>query len=149
MQFINLPCFQYILRNKRLIFWEISISLNSTSLTKYDENTIFNLENGGVYLIHKFNLYMSKYGCPAHQWGLCCSISRAYNSGISFGLGSDPLQELRFFPPHKLWQIFNNVNHFYFKTNCFCLLWPSRDSLRILCNSPAQQAMAVFVKYTL
>ena len=43
---------------KRLTFWEISIGLNFTSLTRNEKNPIFDLENGGstytqVRLIHK------------------------------------------------------------------------------------------------
>ena len=54
----NSLCFQYVLRNKGLTFWEISIGLNFTSSTRNDEKSDFGIENGGstytqVCLIHK------------------------------------------------------------------------------------------------
>ena len=39
--FFNSLCFQYILRNRRLTFWEISIGINFTSLTINDEEYDF------------------------------------------------------------------------------------------------------------
>ena len=45
--FIYSPCLQYILRNKRLTFWETSFALKFSSLARNDENPIFDLENGG------------------------------------------------------------------------------------------------------
>ena len=39
--FFNSPCFQYILRKKRLTFWEISIGVNFISLTSNDAKPDF------------------------------------------------------------------------------------------------------------
>ena len=41
LNFFNSPCFQYIIRNKILTFWEISICQNSTSLIRNDEKSDF------------------------------------------------------------------------------------------------------------
>ena len=46
--------YQHILRNKRLTFWENSISLNFTSCTRNDEKSDFGPRKmGGGRLIHK------------------------------------------------------------------------------------------------
>ena len=37
--FFHSPCFQLILRNKRLTVWKISIPLNFTSLTRNDKKS--------------------------------------------------------------------------------------------------------------
>ena len=57
LQFFNSLCFQYTPRNK-INFWEISICLNFTSLTRNDEK----LKNG----------YTSKYGTCTHIVDVVC-----------------------------------------------------------------------------
>ena len=47
--------------NSRLTFWEISICLNFTSLTRNDEKSNFWPWKWG-WLVHKFNLYTNKNG---------------------------------------------------------------------------------------
>ena len=60
--FLNSPCFQYNLRNKRLSFWEIPICLNFTFLTRNDEKIRFLTLKTGDGLICEFDLYTSKNG---------------------------------------------------------------------------------------
>lgn len=52
--FFSSLCFEYILRNKRETCWDILIGLNFTSFIRNDEKSDF-------LLIHRFDLYMSKY----------------------------------------------------------------------------------------
>ena len=43
----NSRCFQYILRKKKLTFWEISIGVNFICFLRNYEKFDFDLENGG------------------------------------------------------------------------------------------------------
>ena len=54
-------CLQYILRKKRLTFWEISKGLNFTCLTRNDEKSDFWPWKWGV------DLYTSKYGIKSKE----------------------------------------------------------------------------------
>jgi len=45
--FLYSQCFQYILRKKKLTFWEICNGVNFICFPEMMRNSIFDLENGG------------------------------------------------------------------------------------------------------
>ena len=72
--FFNSPCFQYILRKKRLTFWEISIGLNFISLTINDEKSVFWLGKWGV------DLYTSSTYTRVNT--VCATICQKLHTGM-------------------------------------------------------------------